>query len=148
MTYCFEVKDRKGIIEYFYSAELPEWHSCTHKRGGNIEENVQATLDSMSDSSIMYVVNFDGKLGAFFMRYEDPNGLLVLEGFHVGKQFREADFLNEFWQLVKEKFGGSFITGIFAQNDSAFKHLIKQGFDVIKTIQSEGKEVYILQLKF
>src|ERR1700760_3761315 len=129
-TYCYDVAQKRGIVQYFYEKEpFVTWHQQIHKRRGTVEENVNDTLDSISDSSVMYVVNVGGKLGAYFVWHSTPDGELVLEGFHVLAEFRNSDFLTNFWEIVKSKFDGSFKTGIYCKNEPAIKSLLKAGFD-------------------
>jgi len=109
------------------------------------EENIKDTLDSISDSSVMYVVNVNGKLAAYFVWHKTEAGELVLEGFHVLKEFRSREFLTEFWQMVKDKFGGSFITGICSRNEPAIKSLMKAGLQAINVTINEGHVFIILK---
>lgn len=143
--YCFEVYDKNEIVRYFYEQEGDRFHKLIHKFGGTVEENIKDTLDSISESSVMYVVNVDGKLVAYFVWHKTESGELVMEGFHVLKEFRNRSFLTEFWQIVKDKFRHSFITGICSRNEPAIKSLMKAGLQPINITINEGHVFVILK---
>lgn len=142
--YCKGSLNRRQTVEFFYLAEGENFHRI-HKRNGTIQENIDATLGSISETSIMYEVFCGDELAAFFVRYEDSNGL-ALDGFHVGKKFRTADFLNQFWKVVKSKFEKMFLTVINEKNEDAIKHLIKQGFSLEENrLFDDGKTFLIFK---
>src|SRR6266496_4751027 len=143
--FSFDVSDKRGIVSYFYEQQNDNFHKRIHKVGGGVEENIKDTLNSISDSSVMYVVNVNGKMAAYFVWHETDNKELVMEGFHVLKEFRNRPFLTEFWQIVKDKFGGSFITGICSRNEPAIKSLMKAGFQPINVTINEGHVFIILK---
>lgn len=143
--YCFEVASKYSIVEWFYEVEDDNFHKNIHKFAGTVEENIKDTLDSISDSSVMYVVNVDGKLAAYFVYHKTLMDELVLEGFHILKEFRNRPFLTEFWQIVKHKFNGAFKTGIYCRNEPALKSLIKAGFEFDRMLEFDKKLFIILK---
>jgi len=145
MTICNKVENRKAVVEHFYLQEDVLWHQEVHKNKGSIQENIESTLKTISEYSEMYEVDENGELAAFFVRAEKEN-IVVLEGFHVGKEFRNKEFFSTFWKLVKSKLGGCFYTGIYEQNKSALEHLLKQGFKIVNTTNDEEQKVFILKL--
>jgi hypothetical protein len=142
---CFKVENRRQVVEFFYERESHEWHQYVHKNGGSVEENVNSTLDTISEESEMFEVDVDGELAAFFVRYEDQYGQLALEGFHVAKEYRCSMFLMKFWEVVRKQFGKMFITGIGEHNKAAVNHLIRQGFSVTTKAESQGTTFFILK---
>jgi hypothetical protein len=142
---CFEAKDKRQIVWSFYENENLEWHKITHKRCGTVKENVQDTLDSISENSVMYQVMAGGKLAAFFVRYEDENGQLAMEGFHIDKRFRKGWFFIEFWDLVRRMFGREFFIGICQSNEQAISHLLAQGFLIVNKKVHDNKTFFILK---
>lgn len=140
-----EVVDKRGVVTYFYLGESSEWHREIHKRKGTAEQNIQDTLDSISECSVMYEVKVGHKLAAFFVKYEDEIGNLCLEGFHVGKRFRKAWFLSQFWGAVKGVFCKEFVTGICQSNELAIKHLLRQGFVIVNKKVHNDNIFFILK---
>ena len=145
--YCFEVVDFIGVVRFMYEEMPEEWHKFTHKRAGAVEDNIQDTVNNISEGSVMYVVNTGGKLAAYFVWHKTLEGDLILEGFHVLKEFRTRPFLTEFWQIVKDKFNGPFKTGIYCKNEQAIKSLLKAGFEVFNVILYEQKVFIILKFE-
>lgn len=143
--YVFEVQKKWRIVEEFYLREGEMWHKLIHKCGGTIEENIKDTLASISDASKMYVVNVDGKLAAYFVWHKTPKDELVLEGFHVMAEYRNREFLTEFWEIVKDKFNGPILTGIYCKNEPALRSLLKAGFRVINMIEEDNSVFIILK---
>lgn len=144
MIFFFESEDKERVVRFFYENESEQWHHDVHKMGGTVEENIQSTLSSISPKSIFYEV-FEGlELAGFFVKYETVDGK-VLEGFHVGKKYRTADFLKEYWDLIKRTFDGSFYCGTGARNHRALKHLEKQGFKWRKDVVENGKLLVVLE---
>lgn len=142
---CNKVENKRAVIELFYLEESDEWHEKIHKNSGTVQENIDSTLATISEESEMYEVDCNGELAAFFVRYEDNIGL-ALEGFHVGKGYRNKEFFSAFWKIVKEKMGGTFYAGIYEKNKSAWSHLLKQGFEVVSTIEDKLENILILKI--
>lgn len=141
--YCFKAVNKRGIIEKFYNEESETWHREVHKNRGGVRENIESTLESISPESVMYEVVSGVELAAFFVVYSGQ----VLEGFHIRKKFRNADFLSSFWKAVRGRFSDGVLTGICSTNEAAIKHLIKQGFDVIDKVTEKNQLFFILKSK-
>lgn len=138
--------DYRATIRYFYEKEDMDWHQMVHKRGGSIEENIEESVDTITLESLMLECRVEGVLAAFFVVY--LQGASVLEGFHVAKEFRTRKFFKEFWPLVISCFEGrSFTTGFCDSNPAAIEHLVKQGFEIEKTVEWEGKKYVVLEFK-
>lgn len=143
---CFEAQNKRQIVEYFYEREDESlWHRMVHKNGGSAVENINSTLDSISEESVMYEVDVEGELAAFFVKYEDKYGALALEGFHVGKEFRTQEFLGSFWKIIREKMISAFWVGICDKNRAAIDHLLKQGFKIYSNKKHDGNIFFILK---
>lgn len=127
--------ERGRVIKFFYEKESEVWHREVHKKGGTLSQNIDDTLGSISEESVMYELFCGMDLAAFFVRYMDEYGNLALEGFHVLDKYRNADFLNAFWKTVREVFGKMFWVGLYIKNEQAVKHLVKQGFSFEKTTE-------------
>lgn len=143
---CFKVENKRAVIEYFYEMESEKWHRNIHKNKGTKEENVTDTLDSISEKTELYLVKSGNKKAAFFGYYEEENGK-ALVGFHVGKEFRNKDFLIDFWEEIKSIFKTDFSVGIYEANKRAMNHLLFQGFKIVNTITVGDKKFNILLLK-
>lgn len=143
---CFKTAGKRETVEYFYLLEDENWHKNVHKRAGTPIENINDTLSSIADESVMYVVKNGEELCGYFVRYEDKSNL-VLEGFHIAKKYRVGMFFNLFWSFVKSKFEREFLIGIYYKNKDAIRHLSRQGFEYLKTIVYDNKEYYILTYK-
>ncbi len=143
---CKIEEDKKWAVSYFYYKESRGWHKNIHKRAGDVYENIKDTLDSISPSSVMYLLRVDNDPAGFFVRFENESGV-ALEGFHVREKYRRAEFLAVFWKEVKMILGNEFVTGIYEKNKRAIDHLIKQGFVFQNKIEEENKIFYILKLK-
>jgi len=141
---CNKVENKRAVIELFYLEESEDWHEKVHKNGGTVQENIDSTLATISEGSEMYGVGYNGELAAFFVRYEDSDKI-VLEGFHVGRKYRDKEFLIHFWQVVRQYMGDVFYTGILKKNNDAKEHLEKQGFVVIGELVDNEQEFYVLK---
>ncbi len=144
MTYCKRIEDKYEAIKYFYDRESHEWHQYIHKRGGSVGENIRDTYDSIENNSEVYGVYEDEKLVAYFAKYEE-NGNLSLNGFHVLKEYRDRQFLTQFWNIVKSKFERSIYTGIWERNEPALRTLRKAGFRDHAVVMHENKLFIILK---
>lgn len=144
---CYKTTEKEPIVLYFYKEEPEQWHRLVHKRGGTIVQNVKDTLDSISDISQMYVVKVGQETAAFFVKWE-KNGELYLEGFHIKKDFRSREFVQQFWEMVKEIFKYEFTTGICTKNEPAIRHLLRQGFVVIDKKFLSDNTFLVLKLNF
>lgn len=142
---CNKVENKRAVVEMFYLDESENWHRQVHKNGGAVQENIESTVATISEESEMYEVDFNGELAAFFVKAEDKK-VVVLEGFHVMKEFRHPDFLNKFWEIVKVKMGGIFYTGVYEKNNAGLEHLKKQGFEIINSTVDNEQKVFILKL--
>lgn len=125
----YKTSEKEKIVAYFYVGESEMWHKWVHKRAGTVEQNIKDTLDSISESSEMYVVKCGDEVAGFFVKHTEL--LNYLEGFHILRKYRTKEFLLEFWRIVKQEFGSSFETGLCSKNKPAIDHLVRQGF-VIK----------------
>lgn len=141
---CNIVENKKEVVDYFYRLEDQFFHLNIHKNGGTVQENIDSTLATISEGSEMYGVGYNGELAAFFVRYEDSDKI-VLEGFHVGRKYRDKEFLIHFWQVVRQYMGDVFYTGILKKNNDAKEHLEKQGFVVIGESVDNEQEFYVLK---
>lgn len=146
IIFCNEEKDKYSIVREFYEQEQDEWHAKIHKRAGTLEENIQDTLDTCSEYSTMYSLRIEDKTAGFFVKYDDGKGNVALEAFHVKKEFRNACFFKEYWDKIKSMLGTSFVTGIWAKNNAAMGHLLKQGFVLKSKHLIEGKELCIFKI--
>lgn len=144
---CYKTDEKEAIVLYFYERQDEQWHRNIHKRGGTLIQNVKDTLDSISDISKMYVIKVGKETAAFFVKWEKV-GELYLEGFHIKKEFRNREFLELFWEVVKKEFGGSFTTGICIKNQPAIKHLLRQGFIITDQKFFDGNTYLVLKLNF
>lgn len=144
---CDIETDRKWAVSYFYYKEPAGWHKNIHKRSGTVYENIEDTLSSISEVSVMYVLRVDNDPAGFFVKYENSEGTVALEGFHVGVKYRTPEFLSQFWAMVKENLGPEILTGIYEKNKQALDHLLKQGFRIENSIEEKGKLFYILKFK-
>lgn len=144
---CQIEEDKKWAVSYFYYKERAGWHRAVHKRGGNVYENIDDTLKSISSSSVMYLVKVSNDPAGFFVKYENTEGMVALEGFHVIKNYRTVEFLPLFWKLLKRELGKEFVVGIYEKNTRAINHLLKQGFRLQNKIEEQNKIFYILKLK-
>lgn len=142
---CSVAPNKREVVEYFYLKENDYWHENIHKRGGAPKENIDDTLGSISENSIMFLVEVGNEKAGFFVRYENGITGLCLEGFHVGKEFRKKEFFFHFWKLVSSVFEYTFFTGIYCKNYLAINHLIKNGFIIDNKIVHEGKEYIIFK---
>jgi hypothetical protein len=142
---CSKVENKRQVVEHFYYMESDQWHRLVHENGGSAKDNVESTLRTISEESDMYEVDVNGELAAFFVRYENAYGALALEGFHVGSEFRNINFLMRFWEVVRKAFGKDFHVGVYAQNKPAIEHLIRQGFSIERKIELDNKPVFILK---
>lgn len=136
--------EKDQLIKYFYERESEQWHSLIHKNAGTLEENIQDTCNSIDEGSQIYVVHDKEKLVAFFSRFI-LNGEEALNGFHILKEYRNREFLIEFWGLVKSKFERSIYTGIYCKNEPAIKTLVKAGFVMNKLVLHDNKIFLILK---
>lgn len=134
-------KNYRKTIEHFYNDENEFWHKLVHKRGGTIDENIKSTLDTISPKSKMYEVLENGELAAFFVTHHGE--IQGLEGFHIAKKYREKDFITRFWDEIKSHFKGDIAMGLMAKNQSAIKHVIRQGFEIVNSDVNKG-ELYLL----
>lgn len=137
--------NKQDLVYHFYKDESVKWHSGVHKNGGTKEENLKDTCNSIEDGSIIYTVYDVEKLVAFFVKYE-TDGKQVLNGFHVLKEYRNKEFLTEFWDIVKLHMQGTIYTGIYCKNEPAIKSLMKAGF-VMNNLVLHGNKVFLI-LKF
>jgi hypothetical protein len=55
----------------------------------------------------------------------------LMQFWFVNPKFRNKNNLLYFWKIVSEYFGGCFFTAIYPMNSKAYKHLKKQGFEII-----------------
>lgn len=147
---CIVREESREIWEYvisqMYMAEDDSFFKTCHKCGGTLEECIASTMGTISDNAEFYSFNVDGELAGFFVKTEH-DGVLVLEGFHIQKGFRVAGVFKEFWRLVRETFMAKFFIGVLAGNMPARKHLERNGFVNIKSMEHQGKMFNLLQNK-
>jgi hypothetical protein len=143
---CEIEQDKKWAVSYFYYKENRGWHKNIHKKGGSAHDNILDTLNSISETSVMYVLRVDNDPAGFFVRYASDKGI-CLEGFHVIEKYRTSDFLSVFWKELKFVLGDEFVTGIYEKNKRAIDHLVKQGFTFDGKVEEQNKTFYILKLK-
>lgn len=139
-------ENKRQLIETFYNCEIDIWHKTVHENGGAVQENIDDTCRSISEDSIVYEVDCNRETAAMFTKCEDDAGNLVLEAFHVAKEFRTKEFLSEFWKEVKRIFERDFLVGLYEQNKEAVDHLIKQGFEVISKGEYRNKTILIFKI--
>lgn len=141
----YKTAEKDKIVQYFYIREPEAWHKTIHKRAGTIEQNIKDTLDSISESSEMYVVKSGYDVAGFFVKHTEL--ISYLEGFHIAKAFRTKKFILEFWRIVKQEFGCYFSTGICSKNQPAIDHLVRQGFVATDKKYFDGYTFIILTCK-
>ena len=139
-------KDKRKVVTEFYMAENNFWHKLVHKRGGTVEENIDNTLKSIYEEAEMIVVNAGKEKAAFFCKYVANSAPLELVGFHVKKEYRNKEFLTEFWSIVRMEFRGAFYTAICSINEAAIEHLKRIGGTIEKDVESNGKQFLIFKL--
>lgn len=139
MIFCKQLINKEEAIKYFYENEDELFFSVLHKCQGTKEEAIKDTLESFSEETILFGVYEDDVLGGFFGKNGNE-----LNGFHVLKEYRNKDFLNGFWWIVKKLFKDSIETALWEGNSVAVKHLVKNGFEVKGTINYNNKNYKIL----
>ncbi len=138
--------DYKPIIAALYRMESTQFFREYHKCRGGYAECVEETCKTISDNAEFYVINQGRETVGFFVKTK-YNGELVLEGFHVNKNFRTPKVFERFWKIVSDTFNSTFYTGIFIGNQPAIKHLVRNGFVEIGSTESEGKVFSLLSHK-
>lgn len=136
----------RGVVSYFYRYEPGHFFEHIHKRGGGYEDCVADSIKSIEPESQLYGIYDGEKLVAFFSKYENKNGQ-SLNGFHVLSEYRNREFLTEFWQIVKSKFEKPIHTGIYVKNEPAIKCLLKAGFELHNSIIHDNKVFLILKFQ-
>jgi len=143
---CFQTNFREKIITYFYTQEDEDWHKNVHKNGGSKKENIANTLSDMDRNVDFYVVLDGSKFAGFFGKFEQDEYKL-LQGFHVGKEYRNTDFMAIFWRFIKMAIKGEFHCGLSSKNTKAINHLLKQGFEIVNEVCENEINYVILTLK-
>lgn len=147
MISCFKSDEIKNIVEELYLEESVEWHKDVHKNGGTVQENINDTLGCISDDEIVYRIDVDGELAAFFTRFTDGKSI-VLNSFHIRSKYREKWFLSLFWNFIDEHLGNDYYSGLCTKNTPAIRHLLSNGFEVINEIENNNKKFLILRRFF
>jgi hypothetical protein len=142
---CSELKNKKGVIAYFYDSEDENFFRDIHKKGGTKDECIEDTLSSMEDDFV-YGVFLGDELAAFFSKYENESGQ-VLNAFHVFKEFRNSIFLRQFWDTVKSKFEKNIYCSLCVKNKPAIRSLAMAGFEFVKEMKHENNMFLILKFK-
>ena len=143
---CFQTNFREKIVTYFYTQEDEDWHRNVHKKGGTKKENIENTLSDIDNNVDFYVVLDGAKFAGFFGKFEQDE-YKILQGFHVGKEYRNKDFLAIFLRLVKMAIKGDIHCGICDKNKAAISHLEKQGFERVNEVCENEINYVILTLK-
>lgn len=140
---CFQTDIKERVVKYFYSQENEHWHTNVHKRSGTVEENIADTLSAFDENYEFYLV-MDGSVFAGFFCKMKMEGYNVLDGFHVGKEYRNSDFLNVFWKIVYLAIGKPLHCALCAKNEPAINHLKRQGFEIFNEVEESGINVVVL----
>jgi len=144
MTSCFETDKIRQTIEELYIEESDEWHKNIHKNGGTVQENIDDSFGCISIDEVVYRIEVDGVLAAFFSKFTNGK-LIVLNAFHVRKEFRNRIGLKMFWECVDKHLGSYYYAGLCTKNLPAILHLIRNGFQQINEITDNGKKFVILR---
>lgn len=129
-----ETQNKTGAVKYFYNREDDYFFHHIHKAQGSKEECIKSTIESIDETSKMYLVYCGDDVAAFFVKYVGDDGRMALEGFHVLPKFRNREFLTEFWKVIREVFGGPFFCGLYCKNEPAIRCLAKAGFRVMNLV--------------
>jgi hypothetical protein len=147
MTSCFKTNHIEKIVRELYSEESLEWHNDVHKNGGTVQENIDDTLRCISTDEIVYRIDVDNELAAFFTRFTDGKSI-VLNSFHIRKKYRVKWFLSLFWNFIDQYLGNDYYSGLCTKNTPAIKHLLSNGFEIINEITENNKKYVILRRFF
>jgi len=139
-------ENKRELIRHFYELESKRWHETVHENGGTVQENIDDSLRSISEDSVMYEVVCGHETAAMFNKTEDERGNLVMECFHVAKEFRTKEFFKEFWKAVKQVFEYNFMAGLYEQNKDAVNHFIKNGFEEIGETVHRNKKIILFKI--
>lgn len=142
--FCEQTADKAAIISYFYNREEDAFFHRYHKCGGTREECIQDTCESISEESKIFLVFCNTEIAGFFVKNESTEWV-ILEGFHVLKEFRSRDFLTRFWMIVDEAMSCAYVTAIFKNNFPAIGTLLQAGFTIASEFFNEGKQFVILK---
>lgn len=133
------------IVRAIYAEETPEFLGQYHQQAGNgLDACVQTTVDNIGNSLFFKVENDAGALVGFFTS-DSLNGQDVMPSFHVRKIFRSTEYLQSYWKLIRDTFNNSFFTSVGVANYPALQHLLKNDFEVVNQLQSDGKDFVILK---
>ena len=141
--YCL-TNDRVKLIEYFYSLESETFFKEIHKCRENRKAGIESTLASIEKDAEVYEVYYKGNLAAFFAKVNWQ--VSMLNGFHVKKEYRTKYFLSEFWEVIKTVFSSDIYTGLWEGNYPAINHLLKNGFELVNTVEHKGLNYKIFTL--
>jgi len=147
MISCSKTNDIEKIVRELYAEESLEWHKNVHKNGGELQENINDTLRCISHDEVVYRIDVDEKLAAFFTRFTDGE-YIILNSFHIRKEFRVKWFLSLFWNFIDQYLGNDYFAGLCTKNTPAINHLLSNGFEIINQIADNGKDYVILRRFF
>jgi hypothetical protein len=144
---CKQAKNPRDIVQELYLEENADWHKNVHKNGGTVQKNIIDTLRCISIDEIVYRIDVDDELAAFFTRFTDGKSI-VLNSFHIRKNYRKKWFLSLFWNFIDEYLGNDYYSGLCTKNTPAIKHLLSNGFEIINEITDNDKNYVILHRFF
>jgi hypothetical protein len=98
------------------------------------------SLNNISTDTEFYLAYSGRQVAGFFaINKTYPIMMYVIEGFHVIPECRDAKFLSQYWADAKLLMEGK-PTGvcIYSKNETAIKHLKKNGFEDIREMVHDG----------
>jgi hypothetical protein len=132
------------VVREFYALEDDFFFRECHKKGGDFEECVRSTVDSISSASEMYCLYVGRERAAFFVKNESEEGC-VMEGFHIKRNFRNPQFFELFWQTVRKVMPKKFYLGIYYKNMKAYTHLERNGLKYSRSLVGDDGLFYIFE---
>lgn len=128
-----------------YAEETPEFINEFHEEGANgFDACVKGTVDNIGTSKFFKVETEDGVLLGFFTT-DHIDGIDIMPSFHVRRIFRVPEYLQVFWNLIRDTFNNDFFTSVGTANYKALQHLLKNDFEVVNHLEYKGKDFAVLK---
>ena len=123
------VPDIKAILEECFATDLDLLNRYHIEAPAPLVTCVNRTYkDLMSCPEIVFYKIFDlSRLIGYFCKETDKYGNKYLTGFFLKPEYRNWDYIKEFWSIVNKEIGEDYSVGLYEKNSRAVKFIERSG---------------------
>lgn len=124
-----EVSDIKQLLEECFATDIDLMNRYHIEAPAPLFACVERTYkDLLSCPDIIFYKIYElSKIIGYFCKEKDRYGNMYLTGFFIKPEYRKADYIKSFWDIVDKEIGEDYFIGLYKKNKRAVDFVVRGG---------------------